>query len=208
MNNNIYYTIKNEKSTEIKVKGSKFIGYIKSVNSTDQAEKYIEFISSKNYNATHNCTAYKIGIGDKAIYRYNDDGEPSGTGGRPILDAIEVQQLTNIVGVVTRYFGGTKLGTGGLSRAYRNCIEQTILRAGKRKIYITDILSVNFSYELTGIIMELVEKFNCKIISKKYGTDTTIKLKIKKSQSEQFKQLLFHNTGAKISIKEEDNESA
>lgn len=205
MNNcNVFYTIKNEKSTEIKVKGSKFIGYIKPVNTVEEAEKYIDLISSENYDATHNCAAYKVGMGDKAVYRYNDDGEPSGTGGRPILDAMEAQQLTNTVGVVTRYFGGTKLGTGGLSRAYRNCTEQTILKAGKRKIYLTDILSVNFAYELTGKVMELVEKFKCKIISKNYGADAELKLKIKQSQSEEFKQLLFHSTGGKIIIKEEN----
>jgi len=202
----VYYTIRREVSSDIKVKGSKFIGYIKSVNTLEQAEKYIDFISSQNYNATHNCTAYKVGRGDKAVYRYNDDGEPSGTGGKPILDVIEAQKLTNIVAVVTRYFGGTKLGTGGLSRAYRHCAEKTINNADKRELYPTKILLINFPYELTGIVMELIEKFTCKIISTKYDTATVLKLKVKQKQSDEFKNFLVDKTGGKVTIKEEENE--
>ncbi|MFO7890818.1 MAG: YigZ family protein [bacterium] len=202
----IYYSIIKEVSSRIKIKGSKFIGYVKPVDTIGQAEKYISFISEQNYDATHNCTAFKVGVGDNAIYRYNDDGEPGGTGGRPILEAIEAQGLTNIVSVVTRYFGGTKLGTGGLSRAYRSCTDQALIKAGKRKLFFTETFLINFSYDLTGIIMEFIDKFACTIEDKKYDTETEFKVTIQKSQSDEFKQKLINKTGGKITIKETENE--
>ena len=201
-----YYSIIREASQEIRVKSSRFIGQAKAVNTVKQAGEYINLISTQNFNATHNCMAYKVGIGDKALYKYNDDGEPGGTGGRPILEAIEAQELTNIVTVVTRYFGGIKLGTGGLSRAYRNCAEQTLQKAGKKKFFLTVPLVLNFSYDLTGIVMEIVEKSNCRIVDKQYGAETELTVRIKKSQSHTIKQLLLDKASGKIIIKEGENE--
>ena len=202
----IYYSILREASQEIKIQRSRFIGKVKPATTIEQAEKYIDLISTQHYDATHNCTAYKVGLGDKAVYRYNDDGEPGGTGGRPILEAIEAEELTNVVSVVTRYFGGIKLGTGGLSRAYRNCTEQTLHKAGKKKYYITVPLVIEFPYGFTGIIMDMVEKNNCRITAKKYGDQTELSLEVKKSQIQDFKQLLLNKTGGKITIREEENE--
>lgn len=203
----VYYSIIKEISATIKIKGSKFIGYVKPVDTVEEAEKYIDFISEQNYDATHNCTAFKVGVGDQAVFRYNDDGEPGGTGGRPILEAIEGKGLTNVVGVVTRYFGGTKLGMGGLSRAYRNCADQALAKAGKREFFFTKIFVINFTYNLTGIVMELIDKYACTIEDKHYGNKTELTLAVKKIQSDEFKQNLINKTGGKISIKETENES-
>lgn len=203
----IYYSIIREASQEIKVKGSRFIGRVKPVTTIEKADEYIDLISTQYYDATHNCTAYRIGLGDKAVYRYNDDGEPSGTGGRPILEAIEAQNLTNIVSVVTRYFGGIKLGTGGLSRAYRSCAEQTLKKAGKRKYFLTVSFLIKFPYEFTGIVMDLMEKNNCIITEKKYSNAAEFTVSINKSQVQDFKQVLLNKTGGKITIREKDNES-
>ncbi len=203
----IYYSVIREACTEIKVKGSKFIGYVKPVETIEQAKRYIDAISARNYNATHNCTAYKVGITHKSVYRYNDDGEPGGTGGRPIFDAINGKGLTNVVCVVTRYFGGTKLGTGGLSRAYRNCADQTLDKAGKKELFFTDTILIIFPYNLTGKVMEIIEKSKSKIIDKRYDTETKIRVEVKQSQSKEIIQHLINKTGGKIIIKELENES-
>src|SRR5690625_4644644 len=100
-----YLTIKNEVSTELNIQKSRFIGYIKRAESEDEAIDFINEIKKKHYDATHNCSAYMIGDADE-IQKANDDGEPSGTAGIPILEVIKRQQLKNTVVVITRYFGG------------------------------------------------------------------------------------------------------
>lgn len=202
-----YYSIIKEATTTIKIRGSKFIGHVTPVNTRKEAEDYIDFISEKNYDATHNCTAFKVGIGDKALFKYNDDGEPGGTGGRPILKAIEGKGLTNVAGVVTRYFGGIKFGTGGLSRAYKNCTDRALGKAGKREFFFTNTFFIDFPYHFTGVVMELIEKYTCTIKHKKYGDKVELTVAVKKSLSDEFKQTLLDKTGGKIIIKEIENES-
>ena len=112
-----YKTVRQYGSKEIVIKKSRFIGYAKPVESEEEAVAFIEEIKKKHWNATHNCSAYCIGERDE-IQKASDDGEPSGTAGKPILEVIKHQGLKNVVIVVTRYFGGIMLGAGGLIRAY------------------------------------------------------------------------------------------
>ena len=112
-----YRTLRREASKEIVIKKSRFIGYGKPVESEAEAAAFIEAIKKKHWDATHNCSAYVIGERDE-IQKQSDDGEPSGTAGKPILEVIKAQGLKNTVIVVTRYFGGIMLGAGGLIRAY------------------------------------------------------------------------------------------
>src|SRR5699024_5195396 len=112
-----YYTIKGEGSHEVIIQKSRFIGYVKRVVTEEEAQSFIQTIKKKHHDATHNCSAYIIGDHDQ-IQKANDDGEPSGTAGVPMLEVLKRQTLKNTAVVVTRYFGGTKLGAGGLIRAY------------------------------------------------------------------------------------------
>lgn len=112
-----YKTVRRAGDKEIVIKKSRFIGYIKPVETEEDAIAFIEEIKKKHWNATHNCSAYMIGERDE-IQRQSDDGEPSGTAGKPILEVIKNQNLKNVAVVVTRYFGGILLGAGGLIRAY------------------------------------------------------------------------------------------
>ncbi|MFB9324817.1 YigZ family protein [Paenibacillus aurantiacus] len=114
---NRYKTLRKQAQKEIVIKKSRFIGYGKPVETEEEAIAFIEEIKKLNWNATHNCSAYMIGERDE-IQKQSDDGEPSGTAGKPILEVIKNQGLKNVVIVVTRYFGGIMLGAGGLIRAY------------------------------------------------------------------------------------------
>jgi uncharacterized YigZ family protein len=120
-----YRTLRREGAREIVIKKSRFIGYGKPVTSEDEAIAFIESIRKKHWDATHNCYAYVIGERDE-IQKSSDDGEPSGTAGRPILEVIKAQQLKFTAIVVTRYFGGIMLGAGGLIRAYTEGAVQAI----------------------------------------------------------------------------------
>ncbi|MFS0870507.1 YigZ family protein [Paenibacillus xylanilyticus] len=112
-----YRTVRGPGNLEIVIKKSRFIGHIMPVTTEDEAVAFIDEIKKKHWNATHNCSAYMIGERDE-IQKQSDDGEPSGTAGKPILEVIKNQQLKNVAIVVTRYFGGIMLGAGGLIRAY------------------------------------------------------------------------------------------
>ncbi|MDX8044588.1 YigZ family protein [Gracilibacillus sp. S3-1-1] len=112
-----YFTVKPEGSDEQIIQKSRFIGYVKRVTTEEEAQQFIQSIKKKHADATHNCSAYMIGEHDQ-IQKANDDGEPSGTAGVPILEVLKKRQLKDTAVVITRYFGGIKLGAGGLIRAY------------------------------------------------------------------------------------------
>lgn len=200
MTNDNYTTLKGMASSEIKVKGSRFIGYAITAGDKLGAESFIGEISKKHHDATHNCFAYRIGIGDGTIFRYSDAGEPSGTAGRPILESIEGRELTDVVCVVTRYFGGTKLGTGGLARAYGECASGTLDNGEKVIKYVTGTIRIVFEYDLTGVVMTLVSDYDCKIESTHYKTDTEMTLSVRLSLLERFRQALIDATAGKVKI--------
>ena len=115
----VYYQILKTARHETKVKGSRFIAECATVATADEALSFLGAIRKREHAATHHCYAYTVGLFDDMQFKYSDDGEPSGTAGRPIYDMIGGQELSNCIVVVTRYFGGTKLGTGGLVRGVR-----------------------------------------------------------------------------------------
>src|SRR5699024_11106043 len=124
-----YYTIKESGTYEFTIQKSRFIGHIARIKNEEEAQLFIQKIKKQHYNATHNCSAYLIGEQDH-IQKANDDGEPSGTAGIPMLEVLKKLSLKNTVVVATRYFGGIKLGAGGLIRAYGSITSETIKHIG------------------------------------------------------------------------------
>ncbi len=196
--NDSYYTLAKAESCEIKVKGSRFIGYVRPAKDIDEAEDFIQTITKKHYDATHNCFAYRVGLNDKSRSRFSDDGEPSGTAGRPILEAIDGRQLTDSVCVVTRYYGGTKLGTGGLSRAYGECAGLALDKAGKVQQFLTDSVRIIFPYDMTGPVMTWVERLECRVQNTLYGNEVTLDLHVRLSRKESLIKQLSDATAGKI----------
>jgi uncharacterized YigZ family protein len=152
-----YFTIKNEASAEFEEKKSIFIGHVKRVYTEDEAKTFISKIKNKQKEATHNVYAYIIGQ-NMGIQRYNDDGEPQGTGGIPVLDVIKKNNVTDIVVVVTRYFGGILLGKGGLVRAYAKGASLSISEGGIVEKVKGVVLDVILEYDVLGKVQYLFEQ--------------------------------------------------
>ncbi len=152
-----YYTIKEIQRNEIKVKASKFIATAASVAKIDEALLFLNRIRAEFFDATHNCFAYQIGW-KRDIFRAVDDGEPSGSAGKPILGVIQKFDVTDIIVVVTRYFGGTKLGVGGLIRAYSDAAEAVLNICEKKIIYRTTQVKINCKYEELSVVKKLLEE--------------------------------------------------
>ncbi|GGK02964.1 YigZ family protein [Lentibacillus kapialis] len=144
-----YYTVKKEDFDQIIIQKSRFIGYVKRVETGAEAQTFVQEIKKKHHDATHNCSAYMVGEHNQ-IQKANDDGEPSGTAGVPILNVLKKQNLQDTAIVVTRYFGGIKLGAGGLIRAYSNTTSQAIQTAGVVERRLMQGISVIVDYSLLG----------------------------------------------------------
>ncbi|WP_241966548.1 YigZ family protein, partial [Staphylococcus nepalensis] len=142
-------TIKQEYVIENVINKSRFIAHIKPVESKDEAKAFIDEVKKEHRDATHNCSAYTIGD-SMLIQKANDDGEPSGTAGVPMLEILKKLETHNTAAVVTRYFGGIKLGTGGLIRAYSGAVRDAIKEGGRVELRNAIPTTVTISYEQTG----------------------------------------------------------
>lgn len=182
---------------EIKVKGSKFIANTIPVKSKDEAEhSYIE-IKKKYYDATHNCFAYRI---DTNIFRYSDDGEPNGTAGKPILQMIDRKGLFEALCVVTRYFGGTKLGTGGLIRAYSDAAKEALNQVGIIKKTRSKKIKLIFSYDLENSVRKLLNSYQGKLDSSDYTDQIAMNVLIPESKVQLFKEEIIELSNNTIKV--------
>jgi uncharacterized YigZ family protein len=183
--NDSFRTIANPCHSELTIVGSRFIAEAFPVSAPEQAECQIAAVRRREYNATHNCTAYRIGItGD--IFRANDDGEPSGTAGRPILQRINAHGLTNVLVVVTRYFGGTKLGTGGLIRAYGDAAEEVLQGCEIVERIVRARLRLGFEYPDTSPAMHTIGRFDAHIVRSDYSELTQLTVDVRLSEVQAF----------------------
>lgn len=181
LQNHEYRTLATRSIGEFKEKGSRFIGYAQEVTSEEEARTFIEEVRKIHHKARHHCFGYSIGI-QEAIERANDDGEPSGTAGRPILGQIHSFSLSNVCVVVVRYFGGVKLGTGGLIQAYKEAARlsleeaQIVTREQLRSIMIS------LDYAHAHFLLDAAKKFDIPVISKEYGERALIKIALPPDQ--------------------------
>lgn len=162
-----YKTINKKANAEIIEKKSRFIANILPVSSEDEAINFISSIKKEHYNARHNCYAYVI-KGDIPIIRFSDDGEPSGTAGKPILDVLQGNDIQNAVIVVTRYFGGTLLGTGGLVRAYGKSAKEALINAQIVTMNSYQKIFIEVDYSLIGKIQYKISSENIILINTEY----------------------------------------
>lgn len=180
-------------------KKSKFIATVRKVETAEEAEVALQELRKKYYDATHNCFAYQIGE-DNAIQRFSDDGEPQGTAGKPILDVLKGQDIKNTLICVTRYFGGTLLGTGGLVRAYGKAAKEGLLAAGiieKRRIRLFDL---QMPYHLSGKVQYLLSEKNYTLRESIYLENVTFKVEVLVQEEESFCKWLTESTHAEVQI--------
>lgn len=192
-------TISNICESKLKEKGSLFIGIAKSVESIEEAENFLQNIKKQYYDATHHCYAYKI---YPNIIKYSDDGEPNGTAGIRLLNAINHFDLINLILISVRYFGGVKLGVGPLGKAYYNNGLETLqsCKIINKELYL--FCNVNYSYPLTKTVHYLFNKYNCKIINTQYFQNSQLtEFLIKSNLKNLFTEELLNLTESKLEIK-------
>ena len=165
-------------SGEIEEKKSRFIAHVLSVGSEEDAIEIINTLKKKYWDARHNVYAYVCGNAGE-ISRFSDDGEPSGTAGKPVLDIINSYKLTNCLIVVTRYFGGTLLGTGGLIRAYQQSAKEGIANSKISEIMTGYLLSIRTDYNMYGKITYIASECEASVIESEFREDVLLKILIK-----------------------------
>lgn len=162
-NADFYYTIEQRSVAEFKDKGSRFIAVALPLSSVDEFKLNLEAIKKAYPKASHYCFAYRIGL-DGNAYRVNDDGEPSGSAGKPIFGIIESRQLTNIMIVVVRYFGGTLLGVPGLINAYRSAAALALQTTPVMQKQVEKQYNLHFDYTIMNEVMKISRQYNCSIL--------------------------------------------
>jgi uncharacterized YigZ family protein len=172
-----YLTISASSSGIFKDKGSKFLSFAYQVKNTTEIKEIIDKLKKEYFDARHHCYAYRLGA-DKLVFRANDDGEPSGTGGKPILGQILSHDLTNIVIVVVRYFGGTLLGTSGLINAYKAATANAIANASIVQKHVHAIYQLTFGYPQMNHVMKIIKDFELEAFDQSFELTCTMRLKI------------------------------
>ena len=192
-----YFTAARANRHQTRIKRSLFIGSLFPAADRDSAEKNLSEIRSEFHDATHNCYAYRI---DENDYRFSDDGEPSGTAGMPILKMLDKYRLLHSLLIITRYFGGIKLGTGGLIRAYSQCAEETIQNSPRKKFVQHREITIRYPYHLTRRVHYTVSKYDGIIEDSQFGSAVISRVKIPFRQGEDFEEELLRSGTGQIQI--------
>lgn len=161
-------------------KRSKFLAFVHHVDSVDEAMTIVKEYRKKYYDARHCCYAYVLGS-DRADFRANDDGEPSSTAGKPILGQLNRLELTDVLVVVIRYYGGVNLGTGGLIVAYRTATEDALSKAVIEEKFVEERIIYRFTYPMINAVMRVVKETGARIVSQSFDNDCEIVLSIRLS---------------------------
>lgn len=164
-------------------KRSKFLAFVHHVDSVDEAMAIVKEYRKKYYDARHCCYAYVLGS-DRVDFRANDDGEPSSTAGKPILGQLNRLELTDVLVVVIRYYGGVNLGTGGLIVAYRTATEDALSKAVIEEKFVEERITYRFTYPMINAVMRVVKETGARIVSQSFDNDCEIVLSIRQSLAE------------------------
>lgn len=197
-----YKTIsKSSEETLFKEKGSKFFGYAFPVKTEDEVYQSLEIVKEKHKSARHFCYAYQMGT-DPFYFRANDDGEPSNSAGMPIYGQIQSFDLTDILVVVVRYFGGTKLGVGGLISAYKTSAKMALENSKMIEKTIDIIFKIEFDYKNMNKVMRVIKEKNLNIIDQKMELDCNIYISVRKSLAAEIEELF--DSIYEVSVKKND----
>ncbi len=184
-----------------KEKSSKFLGYAFPVTSEEEIKAHLEAVKKAHFSARHWCYAWQLGYGRHLRYRANDDGEPNNTAGIPIYGQIQSFELTNVLVIVVRYFGGIKLGVGGLVQAYKTTAQLTLQEAKIEEKLITEELRIRFEYPLMNKVMRVVKEQNLNITQQLLTENCELHLAIRQSDYQRMQEL-FENIYGVLIVKD------
>jgi uncharacterized YigZ family protein len=192
-----YKTITSPVSGLFKDKGSKFIAFAYPLSDEKEVKTHLLKLRAEHTKANHFCYAYRL-TPDRNIYRVNDDGEPSGTAGRPILNALLSADLTNILIVVVRYFGGTLLGVPGLINAYRSAANEAIILADIVEKTVNDSYEIKFDYLIMNDVMRMVKEEQLVVLDQQFDNECRISFEVRKTQLNKVLQRIENQTGIEL----------
>ncbi|WP_144462167.1 YigZ family protein [Siminovitchia fortis] len=196
-----YLTVKATGTHEINIQKSRFIAHVKRAETEEEAQAFIQEIKKEHWNATHNCSAYMIGENDQ-IQKANDDGEPSGTAGVPMLEVLKKRNLKDTVVVVTRYFGGIKLGAGGLIRAYGRAVSAGIDAVGTVRRTLVTVMHVKADYTWLGKLENEIRSSEFQLKDIHYSDLVEIEVYVKEDQVNEFREWMTELTNGQAGISE------
>ncbi len=185
----VYRTILKKSEGQITEKRSKFLAFAHPVETPEEVKIIVDEYKKEYYDARHVCWAYIIGT-EGELFRANDDGEPSGTAGKPILGQIKSNEISNVLVLVVRYFGGIKLGTSGLITAYKEAAADALANATIIEKTVDESLSFSYEYPMMNSVMKIIKELEPQIISQTYDNDCLMTLRIRKSLIEELKKRL------------------
>jgi uncharacterized YigZ family protein len=197
MTDDTYKTITCVSEGTYSEKRSKFLAFAIPIHDVDDVKSHVSTYQKKYYDARHCCYAYMLGA-ERLVFRANDNGEPSGTAGKPILGQINSFNLTDILIIVVRYFGGIKLGTSGLISAYRAAAQEAINAATIVEKTVDEEVSIAFRYPLLNDVMRIVKEESPEIVNQHFDNDCSMTLRIRKSRMEQLRRKLSGLLSLKI----------
>lgn len=195
-----FLTIAKNTSNEMVIKKSRFICSIARVSTEEEAQQFIEQVSTENRKATHNCYAYMVGDRDQ-IQRESDNGEPSGTAGIPILESLQLAKIHNVVAVVTRYFGGIKLGAGGLIRAYSNSATNAIHKAGLVQRIKQAVLEITVNYSQHDSLLHYLKEQGIEVADEQFSATVQTNVYVDEEKVDSFTEELINRFNDQLTIK-------
>lgn len=196
-----FSTVKKNIRLENVVKKSRFIVLIEEIKNEGEARNFIRMVRQQFPDATHHCWAYSLGVGKSEITQYSDSGEPVNSAGPPILQAIKQEQVTNVIVLVVRYFGGIKLGISGLIKAYRNSARKGLMEAGKKKkCSLLEFIINDIEYSSLGTILQTVESRSGKVEDIAYGDRVSLKVLLPEMEQKWFEQQVRNITQGKSPV--------